>query len=189
MSTKLEGKLTIKVTHGRKGDFSVGSLSTSIGEFKVKDAILDQYQEGEYRGAFVVTQVYQSSYAWKGRVISDLCAHVSEIMLVEAEEKPIRETESQAEPDPAMLDTKAPLPPDAGDAGADVAQAVPRVEVDSDDPDVGLFGDLYDTVIAKKPVKLDPAIDRGQFRQQRDRLKALGFKFAAATQTWEPPSE
>ena len=43
---KLEGKLKTKVIHGRNGDFTVGTLSTNIGEFNVKDSILDQYVEG-----------------------------------------------------------------------------------------------------------------------------------------------
>lgn len=185
MSIKIAGKLTVKVIHGSKGDFAVGALSTSIGEFKVKDAILDQYSEGEYRGQFILTQVYQSSYVWKGRVISDLCAHVSDIFLETAEEKAIP-TEVQAEMDPALENDQAVR----GRSDEDVpAPAAPAGEVNtSDDPDVQLFGELHALVIGRQPVKLDPTCDRVKFRVQRDRLKSLGFKFASATQTWMPPA-
>lgn len=42
----LPGQLTIRTINGRNGDFNVGRLSTSIGEFVIKDALLDQYNEG-----------------------------------------------------------------------------------------------------------------------------------------------
>lgn len=182
MTIKLTGTLVVKNVHGRNGHFAVGDLNTDIGKFKVKDAILDQYQEGEYRGSFIVTQIFPSSYVWGGKVVTEIRVNLAEIFLEEAEEKPIPEI--QSEPDPVMVDAS----PVASGAGADGAVPVIPV-VDSDDPDAGLFGELYDTVRAAKPVKLDPTIDRGQFRLQRDRLKELGFKFAAATQTWEPPSD
>ena len=47
----IPGQLAIKI-HGRNGDFNVGRLATSIGEFVVKNAELDQYAEGRVRGRF-----------------------------------------------------------------------------------------------------------------------------------------
>ena len=46
----IPGQLAIKTIHGRNGDFNVGRLATSIGEFVVKNAELDQYAEGKYDG-------------------------------------------------------------------------------------------------------------------------------------------
>src|SRR3546814_3690087 len=43
----IPGQLAIKTIHGRNGDFNVGRLATSIGEFVVKNAELDQYREGK----------------------------------------------------------------------------------------------------------------------------------------------
>ena len=40
----IPGQLAIKTIHGRNGDFNVGRLATSIGEFVVKNAELDQYR-------------------------------------------------------------------------------------------------------------------------------------------------
>ena len=48
-----------------------------------------------------------------------------------------------------------------------------------------LFGlDLAKDVSGKKPVKLDPTVDRSLFREQRDKLKSLGYEFQAMSQTW-----
>lgn len=37
------GVLTVKQITGANGKFCTGDLNTSIGEFKVKEAILDQF--------------------------------------------------------------------------------------------------------------------------------------------------
>ena len=52
----IPGQLAIKTIHGRNGDFNVGRLATSIGEFVVKNAELDQYVEGNLRGDFVIAE-------------------------------------------------------------------------------------------------------------------------------------
>jgi hypothetical protein len=58
----LPGQLAIKTIHGRNGDFNVGRLATSIGEFVIKNAELDQYREGKYEGDFVITEIRPSTY-------------------------------------------------------------------------------------------------------------------------------
>ena len=55
---KLPGVLHIRIITGRNGDFRVGRLVTDIGEFAVKDAELDQYDEGRYEGYFGISQIY-----------------------------------------------------------------------------------------------------------------------------------
>ena len=39
----IPGQLAIKTIHGRNGDFNVGRLATSIGEFVVKNAVPDAH--------------------------------------------------------------------------------------------------------------------------------------------------
>jgi hypothetical protein len=53
----IPGQLAIKTIHGRNGDFNVGRLATSIGEFVVKNAELDQYAEGKYEGDFAIAEI------------------------------------------------------------------------------------------------------------------------------------
>lgn len=192
MSIKLEGTLVVRQINGKNGGFAVGDLSTAIGKFKVKDAILDQYEEGEYRGAFLVTQIFPSTYVWGGRVVTEIRVNVSEIFLEESEEKAV--PAAPFEPDP-VNEERVAHPVDqssrevvdeqpAEASSGDVEGTAPVA--DTSDPDAALFGsELYALVVAGAPVKLDPTIDRGQFRNQRDRLKVLGYGFQSATQTWE----
>src|SRR3546814_13365446 len=65
----IPGQLAIKNIHGRNGDFNVGRLATSIGEFVVKTAELDQYREGKYDGVFVIVEIRTSTYHDKGRMV------------------------------------------------------------------------------------------------------------------------
>lgn len=180
---KMSGTLLVKVIKGSRGPFSVGDLATSIGDFKVKSAILDQFEEGTYAGEFLVTRIYPRSYFFKGRTVTEISADVSEVFLKEAEEREIqREPE---EPDP--MDTE---PPETA-AGKSVkpvsarpAKAEPIAPAAAID-DLALFGeDLHAFVVARTAVKLDATVDRTLFRQQRDRLKLLGYRFEPQSQTW-----
>ena len=63
----ISGQLAIKTIHGRNGDFNVGRLATSIGEFVIKNAELDQYREGKYEGDFVITEIRPSTYSTSGQ--------------------------------------------------------------------------------------------------------------------------
>ena len=63
----IPGQLAIRTISGRNGEFNVGRLSTSIGEFVIKDALLDQYDEGKYRGDFPQQAAWslRSVQSWK----------------------------------------------------------------------------------------------------------------------------
>ena len=43
---KIDGILNVKSINGSRGVFSVGDLTTPVGNFKVKDQILDQFDDG-----------------------------------------------------------------------------------------------------------------------------------------------
>ncbi|RMV85187.1 DUF3275 family protein, partial [Pseudomonas amygdali] len=66
----------IRTINGRNGEFNVGRLSTSIGEFVIKDALLDQYHEGKYRGDFVITEIRPSYYTNGGRLVVEVRARL-----------------------------------------------------------------------------------------------------------------
>jgi hypothetical protein len=70
----IQGQLAIKTRRGRYGDFNVGYLSTSIGEFVTKNAELDQHKEGKYEGEFIITEIFPASYITGGRVVVELRA-------------------------------------------------------------------------------------------------------------------
>ena len=45
---RISGTLNVKSIKGSRGAFSVGELTSAVGNFKVKDQILDQFSEGSY---------------------------------------------------------------------------------------------------------------------------------------------
>ena len=69
----IPGQLAIKTIHGRNGDFSVGRLATSIGEFVVKNAELDQYAEGKYE-AISPSRRFAVPYTANGRMVIEIRA-------------------------------------------------------------------------------------------------------------------
>lgn len=181
MSIQIQGTLSIKAVNGRSGSFCVGDLITDIGTFKVKDAILDQYPAGEYVGAFVVDEIYPSSYTWRGKVWVEVRAKLSAIHVDnQPEETPDVEALPEAvEPDPA--DEAVTPQPEPHSAVVEHQEAP--------DAEPSLFdAETQDLISAGKPVKLDPTVDRGLFRAQRDALKGHGYRFDASKQMWELPA-
>lgn len=183
MSIIIPGILTIKSIQGARGAFSVGDLQTDVGEFRIKDALLDEYEPGQYTGRFVISNIFPSSYTWRGRVSVEVRAHLQEILLDEADVGSAAASQSESatghEPDPLdeELVRKTPLQP-VQDAPVEAA-AVAQSEATS------IFGqDVQAMIDAGEAVKLDPTVDRTTFRQQRDALKAMGYKFDPAAQSW-----
>lgn len=195
----LPGQLAIKTIHGRNGDFNVGRLATSIGEFVVKNAELDQYNEGKYGGEFVITEIRPSTYNANGRMVIEIRAHVGGMTLsgIDALSDDEARRLSPQEVDPIDEEAPASVPASPKVAG----QAKPRgphhplvdttpfgqstgqasTGASSNDADVSLFGTLWplDTI-----VKLDSTVDRRVLREQCDRLGALGYVFAPLSQEW-----
>jgi len=193
------GQLAIKTIHGRNGDFNVGRLATSIGEFVVKNAELDQYTEGKYEGDFVIAEIRPSTYNANGRMVIEIRAVLGGMTLsnIDAlsrdearrlspqEVDPIDE-EAQA---PATVAPKAPARAksrntrdplvDTTPFGSERAAVSPEASAESDD--AALFGALWPLGAI---VKLDATVDRRVLRQQRDRLGALGYEFAPLSQDW-----
>ena len=178
-----EGSLNIRVIHGRNGAFSVGRLSTPIGEFTVKDTVLDQYEEGSYAGNFSIERVYPTSYVSGNRRIMEVRASLAGFSLDEVDEECVID-EPEADPvetasvQPVVL-TKPPR----------TEPEPPLTETDDEDPDRQLFGAEIHAQVAglDGPVKLDPTVDRDLFRKQRDRLKELGYRFDFKEQSWHQP--
>lgn len=182
---RISGTLNVKSIKGSRGAFSVGELTSAVGNFKVKDQILDQFSEGSYEGEFLVAHIYPASYVHYGKVITEIRAKLAEIILPQGEEKPLPEQSVPQEPDPveekAVTTVDQPAPANAsGDP-----QAAVSALTEEEAKDFALFGaELYGAVSKRDAIKLDPTVDRLKFRAQRDRLKGLGYRFDAARQAW-----
>ena len=207
---RLPGVLTIRIVAGRYGDFRVGRLITGIGEFSVKDAVLDQYLEGSYEGVFGVSRIYPTHYSAGGRLIIEVRAEVQAIALSNInpleqydpllEQDPIEDDKvnkplSNAEPFIAPVVIK-PEPPNESDSPYQSVLDAQEPDSESSEsqqafegneatnPDEKLFGLLWPL---SEQIKLDATVDRNVFRQQRDRLKALGYSFKPVGQLWTKP--
>ncbi|MDR5907533.1 DUF3275 family protein [Franzmannia qiaohouensis] len=205
---KIPGRLTVRTIHGRNGPFNVGRLAASIGEFVIKDPQLDQFSEGVFEGEFLLLEIRPASYFSGGRLVVEVRAKVGEMLLTEdgmlvtqhgprfdsAEMDPLEEEGAAPAPSvPPAPSTPAPgeppappapAPPSQGAASEAPGHQAPDTHAAGQEahPDAELFGLLWPL---GPSVKLDPTVDRALFRRQVSRLKELGYRFQAPTQTWQ----
>ena len=108
----IPGQLAIKTIHGRNGDFNVGRLATSIGEFVVKNAELDQYAEGKYEGDFAIAEIRPSTYNANGRMVIEIRALLGGMTLSNIDTLSRDEARrlSPQEVDPIDEEAQAPAP-------------------------------------------------------------------------------
>ncbi len=181
---KLEDTLKTRVIHGRSGDFSVGSLLTNIGEFSVKDPMLEQYSEGEYQGEFLISKIFPSSYTWGGAVRVEIRTILGSVNIFDSQEKAVP---AALEPDPLLIDeaqqpqktpTDKPVESDKPEHSgkSDTKQQAISAEKTVDQ---ALFGSVQVKNCPGDEVKLDLTVDRQLVRQQRDKLRELGYAFDA----------
>lgn len=195
---RTEGTLLVKkIKQSRNGPFCVADLVTDFGEFKVKDSLLDQFAEGEYRGMVWISEIYLAQYVSFGRGVTELRARLHDIQ-VDTESSLPAKSANDSEPDP--LDESPPLrvlPDTAGDSAKTkplklrVARKSAGTTTDAgaaqdDAAEHAMFGDeIYQQIVDRQPIKLDPTIDdRARFRAQTQRLRQIGYQFDAKTQTW-----
>ncbi|WP_456016766.1 DUF3275 family protein [Pseudomonas fluorescens] len=197
----IPGQLAIRTISGRNGDFNVGRLSTSIGEFVIKDALLDQYSEGKYRGDFLITEIRPSYYSTSGRLVVEIRAKLESMSLDDvdkltaedaatlsaSEPDPIDEDPSSAPPKPLQQRKKLATPKGVNStaeppAAEDAPFGMPPTNLTrSAEQDADLFGTIWplgDTV------KLDTTVDRQRLRQQCTRLGELGYVLDFKLQVW-----
>ena len=199
----INGVLTVKQISGSNGKFCTGDLNTSIGEFKVKESILDQFEEGRYEGEFDIERFYLTSYVWRGKSTTDIRARVTDIRLDKAEEGEVDQSTPEPEPiiEEAIASKTTLTVSNNTNDGMTTNQAEVKPDgtkefVLSDDVakdyehlinDVGT--ELVYQIANTLPVKLDPTVDRALFYKQRDALKAHGYRFNAMTQSWSKEGE
>ena len=193
----LDGTLAVEVIKGARGDFCVGTLKTSIGEFKIKDAALEQFERGSYQGRFTIEKIYIESTRWRGGWFTNLMAKVSEdgYQITDEADTASPTSVAQAEPDPLddELTSKQAGKPVKVKASSpasirSVATANPSTDTQSSaESDEKLFGiELHPLFVERSEwIQLDNTIDREQFRLQRERLKEVGYRFRAKNQSWQ----
>lgn len=198
---KLSGILAIRAIKGSRGDFNVGRLLTEIGEFAVKDPLIEEYEEGRYEGEFGITSIFPSTYFTNGRTVVEIRARLGSIALKGIEELTEEDALPVVEPDPieempkpvlaeapaeaVVIDDAATIRGEGVVPPSDAPVAVMSIEEEinfrNEQEYRALFGTLWPL---QAKVKLDPTVDRQNFRAQRDALKTLGYKFQPLGQLW-----
>lgn len=205
----ITGTLNVRTISGRHGDFNVAKLSTSIGEFTIKDAVLDQYEAGRYDGNFVVEQIKPSYYSTAGgTLIVEIRAYLHSMSLdgfddgaVEPDEPLVQDPAEEEvssehfDPDPAPAPPPAPAPvlapeptpepvpaPQPKPADAETPFGMSPEELNTPvDPDKALFGHIWPL---SNQVRLDATVDRLTQRKQVARLRELGYELDFKAQSW-----
>jgi Protein of unknown function (DUF3275) len=202
---RIPGRLVVRRVKSRNGPFNVADLLTDVGEFKVKDPVLDQFKEGEYQGTFWIAEIYLLPYISFGRSITELRVRLHDLQL-DSDAAPVPQDDRDSEPDPieetpptrvgresatpAATDTRrgSPVTPIKVKPRKARGEAASTPAVAEANAVAELFGDDVAALLgSRQPVKLDPTIDdRARFRTQTARLRELGYEFDAKTQTWHP---
>ncbi len=188
----IEGRLNIKIITGIHGPFRIGSLQTGIGEFSVKDKILDQYDEGSYQGLFTIRKIFSSTYSTGSRLVVEVRAALENISLanIDAIEPEQHESLEQDPLDEEKDENLEVTKPDHSIESTDSTELIePTDSEDQDQSDLTaeelsdkkLFGLLWPL---QDSFKLDPTVNRVSFREQRERLKSLNYKFNPIGQYW-----
>lgn len=177
----LPGTLAIREINGRNGPFRVGTLQTAIGDFAIKDPILDQYDEGKYDGQFQIERIYQGHYIAGGRSVTEIRAKLADMVIEDIDTEAPAPIE--AEPDPIDTEKQEPVP--VKDKTELAPKPIPEKGIEENADDNSLFGLLMPL---REKVKLDASVDRKDLRLQIERLGELGYEFDAKTQTWNKPS-
>ena len=191
---QVPGTLSIKHVHGSHGVLAVGNLVTDVGEFKIKDPLLDQFEEGKYQGRFLISSISPSSYFLGGKVVIEVRARLADILLNQADEGPAEPTPVEPEPvdEPVAVGAVVEAPMESPAASRETA-ALPPIELelasDAEKQDYELLGaELYPVFAAGAPIRLLPEVGREQFTRQRLRLKEVGYTFDPLTKTWQYPA-
>ena len=208
------GQLTLRTIRGKNGPFTVGRLTTPIGEFAVKDAELEQYPEGKYDGEFVIRYIFPRSYPVGGGMRFEIRASLDGMTLNGIDKLSRDEARSFATQEVDPLDEEqgtqpaatpakpvkasSPAKPASVQASADPLIDTTPFGVDAPSPvaaaasgsaedgDAALFGLLWPL---GESVKLDSTIDRRALRAQIARLGDLGYALDFKTQEWSRQAE
>ncbi len=209
----LAGTLTVRSINGRYGPFNVGTLLTEIGEFTIKDRLIEELSEGKYRGEFVVVQIKPASYFAAGRLVVEVRALLDDIQLDEDEALAEHEKTVVTDSDPIEEEKIASKPRDTTEKDKALSAAPQGVGSTTTEPESeikdhketlsasesandsrrladlkAVFGEIFfNDAGALKSVsrlKLDPTVDRSLLRRQANMLTEMGYVHNYKQREW-----
>lgn len=106
---RCEGTLRIKrIRQSRNGAFCIADLTTDFGEFKVKDPLLDQFDEGEYQGTVWISEIYLSQYIAYGKAVTEMRARLHDLQITAEDRRRVPPPEP-SDPDPLDETPRRPV--------------------------------------------------------------------------------
>ena len=174
----LSGNLSIREISGKHGVFRVGKLQCELGEFAIKSSLIEEFDQGTYRGQFGISRIYPTTYAVGNRITCEVRAELSNLLLdtidqalpddVPNERDPIEEeTGLTVTPQSAPDATTTPVEASASDSVTTTAEK--------------LFGLVWPL---GNVVKLDPTVGRALLREQVAYLKANHYRYQPRVTHW-----
>lgn len=181
MSIQVEGTLQIVKRTGKNGDFTVGELSTSIGKFRVKNKVLDEFEQGSNKGFFLITRVFNvTNTTATGQVWVSLCADLDwEALRIYNQSEEVSETLEAK----AMLEEVSETLPENPES-ANEPTANPAHSDDNLVSDLTVLEQMLEDGVAE--IKLDSTLeDRAAFHALRNAVKETGkYRFDPNGQKW-----
>lgn len=187
----IPGELLISSLKGKYGTFNVAKLLTSIGEFVVKDKIIDQYEEGKYKGTFIVKLIKPYCYMYGMRSVFENRAYLDSMELesntqLSAEDSSPLSHEADPIDELSELDndTKSTKQTNAKDDITPFGMTKQKLQQQSVNTidDETLFATLWPL---GNEVKLDTTVDRLTLRKQNERLRDIGYIFNYKSQLFK----
>ena len=182
------GTLRIKkIRQSRNGAFCVADLTTEFGEFKVKDPMLDQFEEGEYEGKVWISEIYLSQYIAYGKAVTEMRARLHDLQIHSEDQQPVRNEPAEIDP---LDETSTPVAVETaqrfGTRRSKPKLLPPASSVSEPQQPDGLFDDdIVKAINAGSTVKLDPTVDRAHLRAQAAELRRIGYRFDPKQQAWQ----
>lgn len=213
---RLFGQLKVIECQGSRGPFNVGELTTCLGEFKVIDQWLEQFNPGVFEGEFWIAALEPRSRQWKTRLFVEVQAKVVDFKINDADSDSSTSASEVPERDPILDDkpvvdqpvTNEHVPvatkpvtqasnedvvvqrPQKSEPSRSVPASVTHSNGRADSQLRDLFGDELAELIStgSNEIKLDTTIDRPLFRKQCSHLKdVLKYELDFTRQVWVPP--
>ncbi|MDR2839046.1 MAG: DUF3275 family protein [Azonexus sp.] len=212
---KVDGTLRVKKIQSRNGPFSVGTLITGIGNFKVKDQVLEPFDEGNFQVTAWIVHIYPGTYVTEaGWVLTEIRAKLQDLQVRGEEQADIDRTENNTAGEPDPLDetppvTVKPVPqtrnkelgalksklmaigrgrnPDPKSNEPATLDTPEQAQATQDKLRALFTEDLCALIESRQPIKLDTSIDRLRLRTQAFYLKnELDYWFDKGDQTFHP---
>ena len=192
-----------RIRHSRNGAFSVADLTTEFGEFKVKDPLLEQFEEGEYEATVWISEIFLGTYVAYGKAVTEIRARLHDLQVHTEYHRPAPREPIEPDPIDEQEPIRLPKQPDpdqttqpasdaaAGDRRWDQFKKPRKAKGDSKEmPEAAPVVDSpYDAetlaaIERREPIAIDPSVDRALLRQQLQGLKDRGYRFDSIKKLW-----